>query len=493
MAEDSNKKFFSGPAYENDNKTGLSHFVLSTAINSTENKPSTIQLHGLLSELPEMSFTVNYEEGPGSTFQDLFSDFMANDLMQIFNAIGAKGSSFKNIVKAGTWTKQVYNGYSPSTIPLKFRIYTRDPLGQSSPGAWITNLKKYAAIDSSNEFNIQNAVGNIKSAIQNAYNTGSGMANIVNAAYAQKQENKQTEETTEEKNAKAERKACRLFAKINRFLKESTAIINELPKTNEFTVNMYLVPVVEDKDDVNTSTVKFHAELIDKTVRAANYTTDDKEIGTWSRNPTVNSMLDSNKFKEAINAFKNGVGDEQKAVVQKELEACLHRVEQAFSDEETTGTTNEEASVQNALTFIKFAANSVGKLATEKYGDYRVYEKLNRENCLGAKLWHLHIYDNVIFKATKPLVVYISEWSYKPSEEVDNEEPVYYDFELTCALDQVYSRKVWFDKIADIKEAPSSNLVTFDGYSQYKDSIKKLDGISQAAEQAAAAMYGRRR
>jgi hypothetical protein len=43
----------------------------------------------------------------------------------------------------------------------------------------------------------------------------------------------------------------------------------------------------------------------------------------------------------------------------------------------------------------------------------------------------------------KPLVVYISEWSYKASEERDGNDPVYYDFEITCALDQVYSRDTW--------------------------------------------------
>ena len=81
-----------------------------------------------------------------------------------------------------------------------------------------------------------------------------------------------------------------------------------------------------------------------------------------------------------------------------------------------------------------------------KYGKNRVYETMNAENSLGEKLWHLNIYDNVIFKTTKPLVVYISEWSYKASEERDGNEPVYYDFEITCALDQVYSRTIW-DKI----------------------------------------------
>ena len=96
--------------------------------------------------------------------------------------------------------------------------------------------------------------------------------------------------------------------------------------------------------------------------------------------------------------------------------------------------------------FLRNNADALGDVMVSKYGKNRVYETMNAENSLGEKLWHLNIYNNVIFKTTKPLVVYISEWSYKASEERDGNEPVYYDFEITCALDQVYSRTIW-DKI----------------------------------------------
>ena len=123
--EEEESKFFVGSKYEHDNKTGLSYFILSTSY-SIGGDTKTLQLRGLLSELPEISFNINYEEGPGNEWQDTLSKFMANDLISIFNAIGAKGSDFKNLVKAGTWTKQVYAGYSPSSIPLKFRIYSEN-------------------------------------------------------------------------------------------------------------------------------------------------------------------------------------------------------------------------------------------------------------------------------------------------------------------------------------------------------------------------------
>ena len=74
---------------------------------------------------------------------------------------------------------------------------------------------------------------------------------------------------------------------------------------------------------------------------------------------------------------------------------------------------------------------------------------MNKSNSLGEKLWHLNIYNDVIFKSNTPLIVYISEWSVKHSDEIIHDEPVYYDFEITCALDQTYSRDAWIRHLAD--------------------------------------------
>ena len=202
MAEE--RQFFKGPSREHDRNTGLSHFILSTSYIDSSGKPAMIQLHGLLSEMPEISFTVNYEEGPGSEWQDILANFTANDLISVFNAIGAKGDNFRNIVKSGTWTKQVYAGYSPSTIPLKFRLYTRDLLGQSSPEMWKLWLSKFATIDSKNEFTVDRSLQNILGSVVNAYNSGEKTAEVANQAAAslQKHSNKQEPNKTDaQKNA----------------------------------------------------------------------------------------------------------------------------------------------------------------------------------------------------------------------------------------------------------------------------------------------------
>ena len=87
---------------------------------------------------------------------------------------------------------------------------------------------------------------------------------------------------------------------------------------------------------------------------------------------------------------------------------------------------------------------------------------MNKENALGEKLWHLYLYNDVIFKSTDPLTVYISDWSVKPSAEVINNRPVYYDFEIVCAMDQVYSRNTWRKHLVDIKKEEITNINAVD-------------------------------
>lgn len=60
---------------------------------------------------------------------------------------------------------------------------------------------------------------------------------------------------------------------------------------------------------------------------------------------------------------------------------------------------------------------------------------------LGIRLWNLRIF-TWIFASSLP--VYIKSWSYKPSEEYKDNMPLYYDFSISCMLDQVISRDLWY-------------------------------------------------
>lgn len=472
---DAEKRNFAGPKIEYDSKTGLSHFILSTT-DILSARPEIIQLHGLLSDLPEISFTVNYEDGPGNEWQDILSNFMTNDLMAIFNTIGAKGAGFKNIVKAGSWTKKVYAGYAPSTIPLKFRIYTRNTFGQSSAEMWKKYLIKFASINDGNKFEIATAAKNIFGAIKTAYNSGEAVAGLANSSLSNF--NNSTNATAGQSDSDGEKyekymsKAMTIYAQINAVNEALGEISKNASADGIFKIDMKL-----EKGDLLRNwwftelggvhaPINFIASVTDTRAASDNVEFGPEEVGKIDA-VSVRGDPDPNEieftyenlkkaFKEFIDKCSD-LSDEAKTKIKGTLEGTYskNRLKQAFETKPLYEEKNN-SEVHKLGKFLRNNADALGDVMVSKYGENRVYETMNAENSLGEKLWHLNIYNNVIFKTTKPLVVYISEWSYKASEERDGNEPVYYDFEITCALDQVYSRTIWDKILARPKPATKS-------------------------------------
>lgn len=497
MAEEK-QLFFKGPSIANDAQTGLSHFILSTTYNDKNNQPVSVQLHGLLSDLPEMSFTVNYEEGPGSEWQDLLSNFMANDLMSIFNALGAKGDNFTNIIKAGTWTKQVYAGYAPSTIPLKFRIYTTDNLGQTDAETWIAMLSEFATIASENEFGLGTAFENIVGSVINAYNTGGDVAEIANKnaeIYMKhtRQDSTKTEEQQNEIDAfEKQMKVTNAKRALTNFFNNTIASVNQ--SSNKFKITGMGFSHGPSMVGL-TQYIYFDLHLTTKIVGGGyRETKKPVEVGaTMKKNVLfgpendVNAIkLDCDKIKKAIKDVVSKSGDD-KAELEKIFNDSFYKaMEEAYSNAITQTPEPEENKIAK---FLKATSRQLGDVMVSKYGPNRVYESMNRANALGQKLWHLNLYNNVIFSSAKPLVVYISEWSVKPSEEMIGDLHVYYDFEITCAMDQVYSRDTWFENILnftrkDIKAKESPWAIAA------KEAAAAMAGYNSAGAAAAAAMAG---
>ena len=471
---DTEKRNFAGPKIEHDSKTGLSHFTLSTT-DILSVRPEIIQLHGLLSDLPEISFTVNYEDGPGNEWQDILSNFMTNDLMAIFNTIGAKGAGFKNIVKAGSWTKKVYAGYAPSTIPLKFRIYTRDTFGQSSAEMWKKYLIKFASINDGNKFEINTAAKNIFGAIKTAYNSGEAVAGLANSSVSNF--NNSTNATTGQSDSENEKyekylsKAMTIYAQINAVNEALGEISKNASADGIFKIDMKLEKGDRGIFDIKHAPINFTASVTDTRAAGDNVEFGPEKVGKidavdFSGDPDPNGIeFTYEKLEKAFKEFIDecsGLSNEAKTKIKGTLEGAYskNRLKQAFETKPPHEEKNNDE-IHKLGKFLINNADALGDVMVSKYGKNRVYETMNAENSLGEKLWHLNIYNNVVFNTTKPLVVYISEWSYKASEERDGNEPVYYDFEITCALDQVYSRETWYKILARPKPAtkPQTNGV----------------------------------
>lgn len=91
---------------------------------------------------------------------------------------------------------------------------------------------------------------------------------------------------------------------------------------------------------------------------------------------------------------------------------------------------------------VKVAANTASDIIQRRDGEYRVVSDANQKNFYGAKLWYLKILPG-IFK--NPLIVYIDSWGVTYSKEInpDTLEPIWVEFNINCAMDQVASAPVW--------------------------------------------------
>ena len=157
---------------------GSSIFHLVTYTNDTDANTRYVIGSGLLSELPEFSFSVKFNDGPGKATQDIIQQLFDNDLFKFINAAGSADSDFVNTISIGTLTNEMYGGVETSDIPLKFRVYRENTLGQTSISLWKDILTKYAVPSSSNRITVENGVQNIMSAMKNAEGLGNDIIKI---------------------------------------------------------------------------------------------------------------------------------------------------------------------------------------------------------------------------------------------------------------------------------------------------------------------------
>jgi hypothetical protein len=421
------KKKFAGNPPVNDSNYGLSRFQLTTYDGEVP-----VNLIGVLEELPEFSFNVDYADGPGTLWQDMLQQFTTNDLFNTVNAIGAAtGTNWINFVKAGSWTKKIYNGYSPGSIDLKFKIFTSDTLGQTLPNDWINGLRKYAAISAKNQFDFAGALKNVSTGLENVEGTAQYMGNTFMEHYNKDNPKKAEEQTANEKDlAEKERDRKNLETFLSYMISKG-----------------YIGSDIPTSYGENDSYVPYKLG-IDQDAKKVTITASK----TYSRNPSQSEK--SYKDNESIDQFKSIVEDLikehldantpfQKEVLEKFKQHCNNAADE-MKDKKSDDTVSSEIEKLTGLRPLLKAANEFLGTTVKKYGPYRVLYKFNRENSFGAKLWYLNIYGGTIFKKETPLIVYISNWSVKRSEETNDSGHYYYEFSITCNLDQTYSRAQWY-------------------------------------------------
>lgn len=492
------KQLIVSPQYNKSRTTtyggDCSDFMLSTYTKDE----GTITLQGVLSEMPSFSMTPKYEEGPGEAISEQLSKFMCNDIMTVANAIGPVDTSngAKNIIATGAVTRRMYAGVDYNSIDLKFRVFYNYNHGMLSFDSWAKTLSKYATPDTANGPTFANFSNNIKAAAKNMYSAGKEVMgnlnfNDVEAGDTQLAKRK-------DKAAKFEKKAVDLDNALSLL---NTAIAEKYPKARWFRLvvngskdanadikrmkdHASKTVFVPDDDGITTDT-EFLLQISEKGgydpdhynggwdvlesdgtvdwdatgddgrvwyVDEACYSLDEDEskmfvdnfsmyFETETNNCIVKCMNNNpeyfDKNVQATDLDEWYTNEMQKTAGESKLKAAMEEIMKIG------GEKPDDKTIRDRLTDsrVKQALDNVGEVAVARYNPGRVQHAFNKENMLGIRLWNLRIF-TWIFASSLP--VYIKSWSYKPSEEYKDNMPLYYDFSISCMLDQVISRDLWY-------------------------------------------------
>lgn len=153
---------------------GNNYFTLKCKIKD-ENQWIPITLKGVLSELPNISMSNNWEESPAHAFGSFLSETLNNDLFE-FLSYGQQDSNnpYTKQLQFGDFTSRVYKNSEMPSFDLKFRIYTGQKIGSkpmSTAKDWVTILSLTTPINSNNEFSLSETITNIGSTAEGLADT----------------------------------------------------------------------------------------------------------------------------------------------------------------------------------------------------------------------------------------------------------------------------------------------------------------------------------
>lgn len=503
-----------GPAPKHDGNYGNSLFKLTT-YKIVEGKPKPVELTGVLSEMPEMSFTVEYTKGPGASTQDTLANFFENDIFAIVNAVGndtQKGANaqFKNLISTGVLSKEMYNGISTNDIVLKFRIYSQNDLGQTPVITWRKLLTEYAIPSSDNEYDIKNSVQNIISALINAQNIGSSLISAFtakSAAELNKEKKKAQSQEEEDFQTAVDQymKVKPVSDRAEEILKKCEVSANKQISDNNEQVSLESgewrkLEKVEFKSDQVNKFAGYYIiryELIydwnyhEKGILGWNDGHSSDDLQKWlnlyavtsdgTKYPTSDIVIksdgsiDAKYLRKITDSWKNEIANKKRYFTESQIgyakEMLTNVVDQIFKIPDalaeearakaasSKGNSKEVNKVIREMDKVLYKTSQVSdkieSIGSTRFGPQRVSSNLNANNNLGEKLWELTIYDKFLFK--KPLIVCIKNWEMKDSKEYVNNAPVYTDIQITCGLDQTYSYETWDSLIKDSMYSTKNN------------------------------------
>lgn len=447
-------KQFTGEITETDISkiAGNNYFELSTG---------NAIIKGILTELPAFGLSAKWENAPIGDLGNKIQEFFCGDLMKAVSyAFG--NSDYKNQILIDKWTQRMFVGTENKDISLKWRVYSNNSLGQTGAKNVISYLSSYAAINSDNTLKMRDLGANIKKTLESAYNQGQAAAEYINQIFGADAERSDDAKKAWLKTANAwfnqhrqkvlqevkadylgteENPSSELMNTYTTYNPRDTqgfkdaeknraqAIENKKKAINTLEIDINDFPIAED-DLLDSSEYKIsHVVFLDE------YGDDPGEGSSVEIFDTKELKIQADKILEAFNednAWKTAC---EKGMIERLVKEYVNRLNNGMANAAGGRDAKSEAlSSQGEL--YKQAIGTINGLGKEYIGDDRVDKAVN----LGARLWRLSLY-TFIYK--KPLVVLVNSWTCTPSKEMFGTNHVYYDFEVSCKLDQIASSEKW--------------------------------------------------
>lgn len=135
-----------------------------------DNEKGEIILSGVLSEMPTIGLSTNWEDAPISTIANKTKEFFMGDLFKAVGFIGGN-ENYQNQLNVGKWSAREYTGTNFGEFDLKFRIYEGNGLEHSSSiREWARSLSEYAVLNADSELHFDTLFKNIKSGLSSLEN-----------------------------------------------------------------------------------------------------------------------------------------------------------------------------------------------------------------------------------------------------------------------------------------------------------------------------------
>lgn len=418
-----------------------------------------IVIEGILTDLPTIGLATKWDDAPIGTLGNKIQEFFMNDLMKSTAYLVGGSTGYKNQIPIDEWTQRMYTGTSNQDISLKWRVYPNQTLAQTNAKQVIGTLTKFATINSDNKLSMEKMVKNIQGTLAQVRKEGGMMgAEFLSLLFGA-----DSERSDDSKKA--------WLMKANRYFNENYMRIQEEVKKDFLGSN-------SSGDLPSPETQNTHAgidgdETAEKRKEAIQKKKKAIEACRWvvDNFPTEDSdnLLNKKYYEMDIVYFLDSNGkipDERSDVSIMNLDKLLiepDKVIEAFNEDSSWQSAVERPMIERMIkrwaermnqemaTFagardakVEAMSNEKVRGAFEKLQDNMASEfasdsRYTNRN-LGSSIWKLYIYE-FIYK--KPLVVIISSWNVTPSIEMFANEHAYYDFEITCKLDQVNSASTW--------------------------------------------------